>query len=116
MSTTTDVIGRLGVYTLDGNEQHKGLLQFVCSEEQLDQTSFVICIDYSKPWCANGWLKANWRSGEGRGVDLTQMCDGNGCLHLHLLHLLLFLILAAKETAGESGAVDRNHLRASVPV
>ena len=111
MSTTTDVIGRLGVYTLDGNEQHKGLLQFVCSEEQLDQTSFVICIDYSKPWCANGWLKANWRS-----VDLTQMCDGNACLHLLHLLLLLFLILAAKETAGESGAVDRNHLRASVPV
>ncbi|EGD83023.1 hypothetical protein PTSG_03659 [Salpingoeca rosetta] len=47
---TEDVIGRLGVYTLDGNEQHKGLLQFVCNEEQLENTLFLICLDYSKPW------------------------------------------------------------------
>lgn len=45
-----DVIGRLGVYTLDGNEQHKSLLQFVCKEEDLERTTLMICLDYSKPW------------------------------------------------------------------
>eukprot|EP01147_Barroeca_monosierra_P008540 gene8539-987_t len=47
---TEDVIGRLGVYTLDGNEQHKSLLQFVCKEEDLERTTLMICLDYSKPW------------------------------------------------------------------
>eukprot|EP00055_Hartaetosiga_balthica_P000050 m.135512 g.135512 ORF g.135512 m.135512 type:complete len:478 (+) comp10061_c0_seq1:83-1516(+) len=55
-----DTVGRLGVYTLDGDITHADLLKFVCSEEQLHQVAFLICLDFSKPWtimtCLQKWL------------------------------------------------------------
>lgn len=45
-----DVIGRLGVYTLDGSTDHRTLLQFVVSKETLENIVVVIVLDYLRPW------------------------------------------------------------------
>lgn len=45
-----DVIGRLGVYTLDGCTDHRTLLQFVVNKETLDSLVVMIVLDYQRPW------------------------------------------------------------------
>eukprot|EP00049_Salpingoeca_infusionum_P018061 m.355572 g.355572 ORF g.355572 m.355572 type:complete len:449 (+) comp17285_c0_seq1:238-1584(+) len=45
-----DVIGRLGMYTLDGNEDHKDLIPFVLNKDTLGDVAVMIVVDYSRPW------------------------------------------------------------------
>ncbi|EDQ91366.1 uncharacterized protein MONBRDRAFT_31584 [Monosiga brevicollis MX1] len=47
---TEDVVGRLGVYTLDGNIEHAPLLDFVITPESISDLVFVIVVDMTKPW------------------------------------------------------------------
>ncbi len=48
--THTDVIGRVGVYTLDGFEGHSNLLEFVLDKDTVQETAAVIVLDMSRPW------------------------------------------------------------------
>ena len=50
MYSCVDVIGRLGIYTLDGCTDHRTLLQFVVHKETLDSTLAMIVLDYQRPW------------------------------------------------------------------
>lgn len=45
-----ETIGRLGVYTLDGNESHSNLLEFVINAETMEDVIVVITLDMSQPW------------------------------------------------------------------
>eukprot|EP00047_Mylnosiga_fluctuans_P015253 m.44694 g.44694 ORF g.44694 m.44694 type:complete len:453 (+) comp5838_c0_seq2:22-1380(+) len=45
-----DVIGRLGVYTLDGSTDQRALLQFVVNKETLDSLVVVVVVDMLRPW------------------------------------------------------------------
>eukprot|EP00730_Choanoeca_flexa_P012444 TRINITY_DN4281_c0_g1_i2.p1 TRINITY_DN4281_c0_g1~~TRINITY_DN4281_c0_g1_i2.p1 ORF type:complete len:549 (+),score=136.55 TRINITY_DN4281_c0_g1_i2:126-1649(+) len=54
---TEETLGRLGVYTLDGNVEHAGLLDFVVTEETVDQVLFAITVDFSQPWTIMDSLK-----------------------------------------------------------
>eukprot|EP00045_Choanoeca_perplexa_P014732 m.175323 g.175323 ORF g.175323 m.175323 type:complete len:505 (-) comp16776_c0_seq3:988-2502(-) len=47
---TEETLGRLGVYTLDGNTEHAGLLDFVVTPDTVDSVLFVIVVDLSAPW------------------------------------------------------------------
>jgi hypothetical protein len=38
------------VYTLDGNTEHAGLLDFVVTPETIDTVLFVVVVDLSAPW------------------------------------------------------------------
>ncbi len=57
-----DVIGRLGVYTLDGSTDQRTLLQFVVNKDTLDSIVVVVVLDTLRPWLMleslDHWMKA----------------------------------------------------------
>ncbi len=49
---TIDIIGRLGVYVLDGNEELKHLLGFLITKETFSNNVIVLVVDMARPWFA----------------------------------------------------------------
>jgi len=52
-----DVIERIGIYTLDGDQDHAVLLQSVISKESLADTVVLVVVDLSRPWLIMESLK-----------------------------------------------------------
>ena len=45
-----DIIGRLGVYTLDGSTDQRSILPFIINKDNLDSYIVVIVLDMLQPW------------------------------------------------------------------
>eukprot|EP00051_Salpingoeca_urceolata_P023728 m.408174 g.408174 ORF g.408174 m.408174 type:complete len:467 (+) comp20145_c0_seq1:417-1817(+) len=45
-----EIVSRMGVFTLDGNPEHKNLLQFVLNRDSIADLVVMIVVDLSRPW------------------------------------------------------------------
>ena len=52
-----DIVERVGIYTLDGDQDHAVLLQSVISKETLADAVVLVVVDLSRPWLIMDSLK-----------------------------------------------------------
>ena len=50
LSLFADIVGRIGIFTLNGNQENSQMLQAVVSKETLADTLVMIVVDLSRPW------------------------------------------------------------------